>query len=373
MKSKIFTVLAACAALLSATSCTDDMDWKDSSVTSVKSFYEPADQKAVELQASATASLFFEWESAKGQDGGSPLYEVLFDLPGGDFSNPIYKVVADNNGVRNYATISHKTLNSIGAKAGLGSGETGSVIWSVVASRGINTSPVVAQRTLTITRLLGFAEIPSSVFLTGEATEGGVDLSKAVACTSAEADVFQAYTRLTGGKSWRIVSSRDGSGMTFYVNDNSIVEGEGQTVAEDGVYRITLDFSIASVKMQKIDKVEFFFSPTNSTLFELPYAGGSIFTGSGTVNFTQESWGLDQRYKFLMTYGDGSQTMWGADSGIDNAPGSASPSDSYFYAYEWPLTQWDQKWKLNDEFNGMPITTSLHFENAQPYHTVDKS
>ena len=35
------------------------------------------------MQSSASASLFFEWESAKAEDSGAPLYEVVFDKEGG--------------------------------------------------------------------------------------------------------------------------------------------------------------------------------------------------------------------------------------------------------------------------------------------------
>lgn len=372
MNTIISKAFVAVALLSTFTSCTEDMEYKDSKVTPVNALYEPANEKAIELQASATASLFFEWESAKAEDGGAPLYEVAFDLPGNDFSNPIYKILSDNNGVRNYATVSHKTLNTIGAKAGLAGGETGDIIWAVMPSRGMNTAAVTVSRSLTITRLLGFNDIPSQVFLTGDATEGGSDLSKSLECLSPEADVFQIVTSLKAGKGWKIVSDKGADAQVFHVNGNSILEGDGECIVdEDGVYRITMDFSIASVTMKKINKVEFYFSPEGKTLFEMPYAGGGVFTGEGTVNFKQESWGLDQRYKLLMTYGDGSEVMWGASSGIDSNPGAADPSDPYFYAYETAVSQWDNKWKLNDEFNGKPITVSLHFDVAQPYHSVD--
>ena len=40
---------------------------------------------------------------------------MVFDKEGGDFSKPIYKVLSDNGGSLSYATISHKTLNKVGA------------------------------------------------------------------------------------------------------------------------------------------------------------------------------------------------------------------------------------------------------------------
>ena len=64
----IFSTIALFSAVLFATSCTEDMEYKDSKVSSVNQLYEPTDGKEVVLQSSASASLFFEWESAKAED-----------------------------------------------------------------------------------------------------------------------------------------------------------------------------------------------------------------------------------------------------------------------------------------------------------------
>ena len=68
----IFSIIALFSAVLFATSCTEDMEYKDSKVSSVNQLYEPTDGKEVVLQSSASASLFFEWESAKAEDSGAP-------------------------------------------------------------------------------------------------------------------------------------------------------------------------------------------------------------------------------------------------------------------------------------------------------------
>lgn len=201
----IFSTIALFSAVLFATSCTEDMEYKDSKVSSVNQLYEPTDGKEVVLQSSASASLFFEWESAKAEDSGAPLYEVVFDKEGGDFSKPIYKVLSDNGGSLSYATISHKTLNKVGAAAGLNSGETGTLVWTVMASRGLNSVMAKESKKLTITRLVGFEEIPAQLYLTGSATEGGMDASKAVACASPEKDKFEVFTKLEGGKTYKLV------------------------------------------------------------------------------------------------------------------------------------------------------------------------
>ena len=349
----IITKIASLALLMAWASCTEDMTCKDANVSPVNQLYEPADGKSVELKASATASLFFEWESAKAEDSGAPLYEVVFDKEGGDFSKPIYKVLSDNSGAYNYATISHKTLNSIGAAAGLGGGETGSIIWSVVASRGLNSALAKESKKLTITRLLGFAEIPSQLFLTGEATEGGSDISKAVICAAPESACFEIFTKLEGGKSYKLVDRAGSGANTFYIDGTKILEGEGETVVEHtGVYRIYMDFSIASVTIKEVTKIGLWFCPSNATIFDLPYTKDGIFSGEGKVEFKQEGWGRDQRYKFLMTYADGSTQYWGTKNGTDSNPGGATPEDPYFYIAETGNNQWDDKWKLNNEFDG---------------------
>lgn len=368
MKSIISKALIACAAIVSFASCTQEMEYKDVKVTAVNALYEPADNKAVELQASATAALFFEWESAKAEDGGAPLYEVVFDKAGGNFSNPIYKVLSDGNGARNYATISHKLLNSIGAKAGLMGGETGNIIWTVVASRGIATSAPGKVHTIALTRLLGFEEIPSQVFLVGDAVEGG-----SIGCTSPAGGEFQVFVKLEAGNAFKLADSADAAGKTFHISGTKILESEGTyTVEESGVYRINMDFNIASAKMQKIDKVEFYFSPEGKTLFDMPYAGNGVFSATAAIEFKQEGWGRDERYWLKMTYADGSAVKWGADPGCDSRPGAAGPEDRYWVCYEYGnLSQWDNKWKLNGDFDYKnPFVISLHLNEGTPRHFV---
>lgn len=355
MKPRFFYVLAMCVAVLFSTSCTKDMEYKDVQVSAVSQLYEPTDGQSVTLVASSTASLFFEWAAAKAEDSGAPLYEVVFDKEDGDFTNPIYRVVSDNNGVRNYATITHKVLDKVGKAAGINGGETGTIKWTVVASRGLNSVMATQARTLTMTCLKGFSELPNQIYLTGEATEGGTDILQAIPCAMPdELGVFEVFTKLEEGKSYRLVDNNSEGANSYYVNESGvIIEGEGETtVTKSGIYRIVLDFTTASIKMTEIQSLGFFFCPSNEVTFELPYKGRSVFEGESVVEFKQESWGRDQRYKFLMIYADGTRQMWGTKNTTDSNPGDVSADDPYFYIAETPDNQWDQKWKLNDEFDG---------------------
>ena len=174
MKAISITYAMLFSFILAFTACSSDGEVRDLGVTAVKTLYEPDNGKAVVLQPSASASLYFEWEPSLAEDGGVVLYEVVFDKTDGDFSDPVYISTADNNGGSNHATITHKQLNQIAALAGIESAGQGTLKWTVYASKGINPVRAEEERTLTLTRLAGFAEVPSQLYITGEATEVGL-------------------------------------------------------------------------------------------------------------------------------------------------------------------------------------------------------
>lgn len=374
MKTKIFAALLMLTGIM-ATSCTEDMEYKDTDVTAVKQLYSPKADGNVQLLSSATATEFFEWSSALAEDGGAPLYEVVFDKKDGDFTNPIYRVVSDNMGSRAYATISHKTLDKIAALAGLGSGETGTVKWTVCSSRGIKQKMAEESRNLNITRLLGFAELPAQVFITGEGTEAGTDITKAIACSSPESGEFEIFTRLEAGKKYHFVSERSATARVFYLDGTAIKEssdGNGSaTVDETAIYRINLDFNIASVTMSKVVSVGWFFSPDNKVDFYLDYQGNGIWMGHGETPFHQESWGRDERYKFEMKLdkgGDITTVHWGpTNASLDSRPGD-NEDPSYYYMKEWTPSQWDNKWKLHGKFDGTDTKFTFYLNADGPYH-----
>lgn len=218
------------SALFLGTSCTEDMEYKDVDITPVSQLYSPKDNQSVQLLASATASLFFEWSSSLAADGNAPQYEVVFDKVDGDFSNPIYRQTSDDLGTRNYATISHKVLDKVAQMAGVANGETGTVKWTVVSSRGIVSKTSSLSRTLNITRLLGFSEIPAQVFITGEGTEGGTDVASAIAMSSPASGEYEIFTKLEAGKAYKFIDNKTGSFRTFYIDGASLKEssdGEG--------------------------------------------------------------------------------------------------------------------------------------------------
>lgn len=366
---------------LTLVSCgTDDMNYADAQVTAVKKLYEPSDNRSVKLISSATASLYFQWEAVKVEDSGAALYEVIFDKAGGDFSNPVYRVVADNGGYVNAATIPHKTLNAIAAKAGIGIDETGELIWTVVSSRGLNQMMAEEQRSLTVTTLAGFAEIPDEVFITGEATEVGTALNDALPFKLTTAGEFEIYTKLEAGKTYYFVDRKNDNARIFYSeNGVRLLEAEAGTEGaitpkKTGVYKINLDFNVATISCTEITSLGLFFSPDNKVLWDLSYKGKGIWEGEGKVTLKPMGGWIDERYKFQMETIDGSgkaQTVqWGPTiAGLDSRP---TGTEDYFFMQLAPsVTQYDNKWKFPLEVDGKETTITIYLQgNSQYRHEV---
>ncbi len=167
-------------AVVAASSCKKENRPLDLSLNPVGALATPNDNVDVKLDPTSSANVLFKWDTATTDDGGLILYEIAFDKEGGDFRKPVYKVVSDGGGVRPQITLTHKDLNKIANSAGIASSSTGKLKWTVIASKGTNAKPSSVSRTLQVDRPAGFAENPVELYITGSATEGGIDLSKAL-------------------------------------------------------------------------------------------------------------------------------------------------------------------------------------------------
>lgn len=357
----------------------DDMNFSDAKVTAVNSLYEPSDDKAVNLTPSG--SLYFSWEPAAVEDGGAPLYEVLFDKTDGDFSNPIYVTASDQNGYSNGASLTHKILSTVAGYAGAEPGETATVKWTVRSSRGINQVLSPASRKLILTRFVGFTELPDQVFITGSGCEAGDDIANAIQMTRVGQGEYEVYVKLVSGGTYKFVDSKSGTPREFYVENNMIKEGaESTSNSLNGVYRIYLDFNTASLTSPvEIVNVGYWFCPNNKVEWNLKYAGSGVWTGTGLVNFKQEGWGRDQRYKFRVTTKDSSGTTIMEDWGPKNANEDGTPSGAEsYYDLNVYLTaslndpQWNPKWKFASEFDGANVTLTIKMSGEQYTHEVSK-
>ncbi|HLT88907.1 MAG TPA: SusE domain-containing protein [Sphingobacterium sp.] len=354
------------------------MNYKDAAVTAVNTLYEPVDNRSIQILASSTAAVYFEWEPVRVEDGGAALYEVVFAVNGGDLEQPIYRMVSDNSGYSNGATIPHRILNRIANMAGIGPGETGELIWTVVASRGINVATSNAVRSFSITTLDGFADIPEELFLTGEGSEAGATLADAMPFKQVAPGEYEIFAQLQSGETYQFVDRNQGTPRAFYADGSlklieSSTADEGTAASTTGIFRIQLDFNMATVTMTEIKTLGLWFSPDNTVLWNLNYEGRGVWSGSGLVNFKQEGWGNDNRYKFQLTINDGQDrtVQLGTLNETDEPPTAQSPPAYYFVKWLENVTQWDDKWKFVDAVDGNSPTIQVILQGDKDYtHTV---
>jgi hypothetical protein len=347
---------------------------RELNVSAVKALYEPSDGQAIVLQASTSASLLFSWEPALAEDGGMVLYEIAFDKTDGNFSNPVFMTAADRNGGVASATITHKQLNQIAAMMGIGSAETGSFKWTVFSSKGINPMKAEKEQTITLTRLPGFADIPDQVYVTGDATEPGADLSKAYAMKKIADGEFEIYTQLTAGKTFKFVNTTTGTPTEYSLSGDKIVAGGTTTASQTGIYKYYLDFNVGSFSMKEVTKVNLFLNWSQRKI-ELPYVGNGIWqTTNYTITGLSGSDNTDDRYKFRMESPDG-ETEWRAINNDSKPTGNAA----YYYMVEKTnVDQWtnNEIWK-NPSTTGWSdktydITFSLNAQGSYTHNLVIK-
>ncbi|GAA4314173.1 hypothetical protein GCM10023149_10240 [Mucilaginibacter gynuensis] len=354
--------------------CKKDITLQNTNVTEVKNLFLPENNKFVKLDPPA-GTIAFEWEQAKSADNGFVLYEVAFDKENGDFSKPIYTIPSDQNGLQNKLTIAYKDLNKIAQLAGIEALATGKLKWTILSSKGINVKVGTEKRILEVERPAGFSEIPADLFLTGTATEGGDDLSKAVHFKQTAAGIFEAYTSLKAG-TYHFVERNAGTPKTFSINDKSIIiEGGTTTVAANNVSRIVVDFTTASATVDQIVSLGLWFAADNKIWFDLPYTGaGTWAIDNASIVFHQESWGRDERYKFRFTMkgADGKQftEFWGSTNS-DNQPADASTPAAYYKLVPVNNSQYDFSFKFNHAADNGKADIKVVFSPDATYtHTV---
>ena len=349
---------------LAVAGCTSDGEVRDLNVTAVKALYEPDNGKAVVLQSSASATLYFAWEPARAEDSGMVLYEVAFDKADGDFSNPLAIVASDNNGAASHATLTHKQMNRIASLAGVGSAEVGTIKWTVYSSKGINPVKAVEERTLTLTRLAGFADIPENLYITGEGTEAGAALASAIKMKKITNGEFEIYTKLTQGKTFKFVSETTGTPKEYSLSGEKLVEGGTSTVGKTGIYRYYLDFNIGSFTVKEVTKVNLYLNWSQRKI-ELPYKGFGVWELLGhTITGLTGNDNNDDRYKFRMESTAG-ETEWRA---INN---DSKPTGNEAYYYMVEKTNVDQ-W-TNNEVWKTPSTTGWSDKTYDFMFSLDPS
>lgn len=353
-----------------------DMEYKDPKVSPVDQLYAPLDNQRVELSTQPDAHILFQWSASHAQDGQLVSYEVDF-FKDADTTQPVYRIVSDNSGEELYANISHIDINKACAAAGIPTGETGTIYWSVSSWRGLSSAVCTERNKLVVKRLEGFEVIPDNVYLTGAASETGDDLSKAILMQKTSDGKFEIYTKLKANEGYKFVDRVSGTPASYYINAaGKLAEAnneETSKVTDEGIYRITLDFTNKGTTITGIKKIGLFFCPSNAVILDLDYVGLGVWSASTVIHLLPQSWGLDERYKFQMETTSGTAQL-GTKIDTDSPPSASSPASYYYVTLLDQTSQWDHKWKFDHALDGQNATITLSLQGGAPYtHTVKKN
>lgn len=368
----IYTRIIIVLTILFSVSCSDDDSMSNTNVTAVNSLYAPENNKFFNLGAQSSA--LFEWEASKAEDNGVVLYDVVFDKEDGDFSNPIYVMPSDGKGFQRTLNLPFTELNKIAAMAGIPSESIGKLKWTVNASKGINVQPTDVFGIIEVERPGGFPT-PDELFITGSATETGDDLSAAFSMKKIGASKFEIYTSLSEGE-YQFATRKNGTPELYSITDTKLkANGTTAYTGEEAVYRIQLDFSDGSVEMAKIEKVELWFPPESSFLFEFEYAGNGTWEAlNKLIAFKEESWGKDERYKFRFTLNNGTESIeeWYGSTNADNQRPTADTPEAYWFMVSVPNDDWSNTFKFADQVDGSNVDIQIIYNAsvAEYTHTI---
>ncbi|UOE51103.1 SusE domain-containing protein [Mucilaginibacter sp. SMC90] len=366
----VFAAIALSVAFV-VSSCKKDKRALDTNVSAVGTLSAPLNASSLSLQPGGPG-VTFKWSAATANDGGLIMYEVAFDKANGDFNKPVYRVLSDGSGVQAQATIPQDTLNKIASLAGIASSSAGTLKWTVIASKATNLQISKVSNTLQVSRPAGFAVPPTSLYITGTATEaGGGDISKAIPFKQISAGVFELYTSLAPG-SYEFTDKANSSGTKYYIDDKGIVQqGSGSTTVSGAkaTYRLRLNFNVATSNVVGIQSLGLFMSAYNTEIGQLNYIGNSTWENPKIpVTFYQFSWGRDERYKFALHTSNGIEYL--GSSNVNNIAPAGQPA-SYFYLLPVTDAQWDNTYKFDPSIDTHNARVDVYFGASGPYtHTA---
>jgi len=343
--------------LLLLGACKKDTRSIDLNVTAVPTLYTPVDNQYLKLDPKANPTQVFQWEQARAEDGSLVLYEVAFDQVGGDFSKPFYTQVSDGKGIQNMLTLSHGDLNKIAALGGAAFFERKKFIWTVFSSKGSNRVKAKEFRTIDLERPAGFDNPPTTLYITGSATEGGADINNALQMRRNPDGVFEIYTQLSAG-TYQFVDGKTGTARKFYIaDDHGIVpDGSNTFTGASKVVRIRLNFDLISGSMVEIKSIQLWYCQGNTFWFTLPYTSNGVWRYNGyTVNLIMQPWGREDRYKYKMVINDGTGDK---DQWLNYATNDSPSQDGQ---YPHTLTYKTINFDAN---NGSPFDWSWKFDKT---------
>ncbi|MDR2955221.1 MAG: SusE domain-containing protein [Prevotella sp.] len=354
-------------------SCSDDNGGDDVDppyINPVKTLLSPANGYSVELTSTTTDVVEFEWGKAEASSGVTPIYEVVFIKEGGDFNKPLSTVKTGNSGKDSKMNITHRQLDQIAESAGIAEGESATLSWSVNASSSSLKVIAAQSNKITLTRTKPFV-VPTTLYITGEATESGTSVDNALEFTRLSSGKFEIFTKLNASQVYKITDSKSQSTLRyFHVKNGKIEDGDGESkVSKQAVYRITVDFNTGDVTFVEVNNFRLIFCINENMIVNLKYDGNGTWKSDVNLIFLpNEWWGKEDRYKFKMNVIENNvakDIVWGTKIATDGRPDG---QDSYYYMKEsFDNDIWAAKWKLKGEYDKNYIVVTASLQGGKEY------
>lgn len=210
-------------------------------------------------ETSPNDTVRFEWQESVASNRFLVQYRVvLIPANSDDYQNPIMTVAAANNGKALYATTTAQQIDYALWVACYPAGEAADLKWAVVA-KAIEVESVSAKA-VTITRF-DTEFIPSTLFLTGSATEVGTEADDAVAMRARKdsdgntTGIFDIYTTLNLGGSFQFRNQANDQSKVFGSEEGAIVGcAEAIAAPDTAQYRVVVDLNNNTYNLLKIEK-----------------------------------------------------------------------------------------------------------------------
>jgi hypothetical protein len=262
MKNIYIKIVFLLAVILTVGACKEEDNLQPEGLweLSVPSILSPSDNELIVLdQNNANEIITFSWTQAISSAGYGVYYSVVIvDGDNPNYNNPIMEIKAENGGKDLSATVSYVDLDTALSLAGYTANSNVNLIWAAVA-KSLSKQEMAASN-LIVTRFEDEI-IPSQLFLSGSATENGVDLSKAISlrrlnnASGNPSNIFEMYTSLTAGNTFMFYSEQSLPAHTYGGSNGVLVKnGNPISVAEDGEYRITVNLDNNTFSLLKIDR-----------------------------------------------------------------------------------------------------------------------
>lgn len=383
LKKTIFLAVAALSCGFVA--CDEDGQDMNYNIKPGNVLYSPSTGIAIDL--SKGESTTFEWAPSVPEGGGYVSYEVLFDKENGDFSTPSGIVSSQLTGSKSYVTLSARDLNTVARNAGIDINSTGTLKWTIRASKGLFGNIYSQANTMTVKTMNAMDPLPETVTLKGDATEDAEGIamvaSPGLNDDPANDGTFECFTRISNGS----FTIEDDLGRYYRLNANGTMEEVETAVANSmsngaGIYWLKVEFDGMVWSAKKVSKIELQ-ATSNSVLggkgmpgcgwkmfFTMTYEGKGVWAikdYDNKMSLQTEDKGVtsspgDSRHKFKMTLSDNTIYYFGKS---DKVSLGTSYSTDFLKCTVWEEanitnTDWDKSWEFLSSDCGRPFDGYLY-------------